>query len=261
MIEIPEGSLYFWCYTQGLKHADFGKLTQAVAMAGRNLRDKDVQNYWNGWYRSSLYGPQNQYDMFVLHHSNQALEFQASKLEDYPLNPYWDQPEIEERWVPCNKDNKPMIKWGNGCLSREDAEAYRQQVYLAENLKGGKLIVVDCDGDHDAELDLALVAFLYRFTDRTHALFKPKLITDYPGYEGSNMHMPASFHLTFMTDRVIPTMHFPKAHIDIIGNRANSLRYLKNTIWNGVQPRMLTPNIWEQIQEFVERRNNGTELA
>lgn len=261
MVNVPEGSLYFWCYNQGLRHVNIDELVQAVAMAGRNLRDKDIQNYWNGWYRSSLYGPQNQYDMFVLHHSSQSSTFRTTKLEDYPMNPYWNQPEIEERWVPCNKDNKPMIKWGNGCLSREDAEAYRHQVYLAENLKGGKIIVIDCDGDHDAKLDLALVSFLYKFTDRTHTLFKPKLITEYEGYENTNINIPASFHLTFMTDRVIPTMHFPKAHIDIIGNKANSLRYLKNKIWNGVQPKMMTPSIWEQIQEFVERRNNGNVIA
>lgn len=261
MVEVPEGSLYFWCYTQGLKHVAIGDLHHAVDMAGRTLRDKDIQNYWNGWYRSSLYGEQGQYDMFVLHHANQAPAFQTTGLHDYPKNPYWDMPDIEERWVPCNLYNKPMIKWGNGCLSREDALAYREQVYLAENLKGGKLVVIDCDGDHDEELDLELVSFLYRFTDRTHALFKPKLITDYKGYEDSGMNVPASFHLTFMTDRVIPTMHFPKAHIDVIGNKANSLRYMKNKIWNGMQPAFLTEGVWKQLQEFVERRNNGTELA
>ena len=68
--------------------------------------------------------------------------------------------------------------------------------------------------------------------------------------------MPASFHLTFAVDRVIPTMHFSKAHMDIVGNKENSLRYLKNKIWNGIEPLPMNEAIWDDIKSYVERRNN-----
>ena len=80
-------------------------------------------------------------------------------------------------------------------------------------------------------------------------------MNDVERYEGYPINAPVSFHLSFMVDRVIPTMHFPKAHIDIIGNQVNSLRYLKTKRWNGMVPMMMTAKIWNEITDYIRMRN------
>lgn len=257
MDQIPDGSLYFWMYKMGLKKRDLGQLVSLVESNGRQLRQKDIDNYWNGYNRSWLYSDGSSlsgHDMFCLKTFEKPKPFLETSLEDYPVNPAFGRPEIEERWVPCNSDNKPLIKWGNGCMSMDDAMAYTHQKYLAENTKGTSFIIIDCDGDHDEELDIELIRFLYPMTKITHTLYKPKLVTEYEGYKHSDIDVPASFHLTFTTDRIIPTMHFPSAHMDIIGNKCNSLRYRKNKVWNGMMPKLMTDTIWEMLKAYVKER-------
>lgn len=256
---VPEGSIYFWMYEQGLKQINLDWLIEVLINAGRQVRQKDIDNYWNGFHRSNLYGKNNPYSMFVLkkfENKSPSNMFTNTPLSNYPGNPNWYLPDIEERWVPCNAANKPMVKWSKGCMSKEDAEAYIHQRFLAENTKGTKYVIIDCDGDHGDEIDLCIIKFLYQFTSRTHTIFKPKLIPEYEGYEDSEYNLPASFHLTFFTDRIIPTMHFPGVHMDIIGNKENSLRYWKNKIWNGKNPIMMTPMIWNMLRDYV-KENDG----
>lgn len=254
MLEVPNGSIYFWMYTQGLKHVPTQDIVDACATAGTSIRKKDWDNYYNGFYRSDL---RDAYDknVFVL---SRALREPASSLNyfdmayhDYPDHPYLGMPEIENRFVPCSSHNKPMIKWGEGCMSKEDAQAYVKQRYLAENLKGCKFIVVDCDGDHDEVLDMEAISFFSSFIHQTHTLMKPKHIYEYKGYEDTGIEQCASFHLTFAVDKVIPTMHFPYAHIDIVGNKMNSLRYFKNKVWNNLPPLQMNDEIWEKIKSFI----------
>ncbi len=143
-------------------------------------------------------------------------------------------------------------------MSRADAQAYFGSVYLGENMKDLHHIVIDCDGDHNG-LHLETIKFLYKYREMTHCLSKPKQLWEY-GEElpqDADPWMTASFHLTFMTDRWIPTMHFPKAHIDIVGNHNNSLRYWKNKTWNHRAPLQLTEEIWNDIRQFVERSERG----
>lgn len=255
-IEVPEGSLYFWCYTQGLRHVGLEELSSAVRCAGKELRPKDIQNYWNGWYRSDM----DNRDVFTLSHKvvSASSDYFTTEYFEYPDHPYVGYPEIENRWVPCNKENKPMIKWGEGCMSKSDAMAWPGQKYLAENTKGTKLLIIDCDGDHSEELDFRTIARLSYYMDKTHCLMKPKLICEYEGCEEYIADLPASFHLTFTTDKVVPTMHFPYASIDIIGNKHNSLRYWKNKKWNGLDPIPMTSEIWNDIRRYIEgRKTNG----
>lgn len=162
------------------------------------------------------------------------------KLDSLPHHPYASLAEIERRWVPC-KDNMPIISWSTGCMDKATAMAMTHCNSLAENLKGTKMIVIDCDGDHDKDnIDEETVRFLSQWKNRTHCLEK----------EGGN-----SFHLTFKTDKLIPTQHFLKAHIDIIGNTMNSLRYLKTKRWNGLMPTELKAEDWDAIREYIRRRN------
>lgn len=256
MVTIPDGSIYIWMYKQGLKQVDLCEIESACRMAGKEIRSKDYDNYWNGYHKSVLYhGPAR--DDFLLikeHISPSASEgyFERDYLT-YESNPFYGtQPDIQNRWVPCSKENKPLIKWGDGCMEMADAVAYRNQVYLAENLKGTRFIVIDCDGDHDDPWDYETIMFLNRYKSTTHCIEKPTAI----GWETS-----PSFHLTFETSLIIPTMHFPWAHIDIAGNRKNQLRYWKNKQWNGLPPAFMTSEIWNDIRKYIKYRKEKADAA
>ncbi len=257
-MNVPEGSIYFWMYEQGLKHADLTEVKFSVLQAGKQIRDKDLENYWNGFFRSDLYTGAGKEDIFMLTKRSSiagsvSKEFFDTEYEEYPVHPYCAYPEIQNRWVPCNKDNKPMIKWGNGCMSLADAVAYKDQVYLAENLKGTRLIVIDCDGNHDRPWDFETMGFLWHYSHMTHCITNGP--QNKPGMMGHfRDDIPPSFHLTFKVDRIIPTMHFPYAHIDIVGNRRNSLRYWKNKEWNHVEPKLMTVEIWKELQDYLKYR-------
>ena len=246
MVDVPDGSIYFWMYSQGLRQVPIEDIEMACLSMRKEIREKDYDNYWRGYYKSELYLTDNWNSIFRFHHwldSNSSAVFLDNPYSKYPEHPYGTN--VQDRWVPCNKDNKPMIKWGNGCMSLADAVAYPNQMYLAENLKGSKRIVIDCDGDHGEQLDVETMSFLHRYKSMTHCIEKPGRIF---------MGMPVSFHLTFKVDRIIPTMHFPYAHVDIIGNRRNSLRYLKNKEWNGLLPAKMTEEVWKELQGYIGSR-------
>ena len=245
-MEVPSGSIYFWMYEQGLKHADLHEIEISCLASGKVIRAKDYENYWNGYYRSDLYCSPGKDDIWLLKKHkdivSESKQFEDLAYWDYPVHPYAGMPEVQNRWVPCSAMNKPIIKWSQGCLSLPDCVAYPGQKYLAENLKGTQMIVIDCDGNHEEPWDYETIEFLKQFKKITHTIEKP-------GYDDS-----PSFHLTFKTDRIIPTMHFPYAHIDIVGNRRNSLRYWKNKTWNEKDPVYMTPEIWDELRDYVKHR-------
>lgn len=255
MIDVPDGSLYYWCYTMGLKRIDISELIGSVTANGRELREKDIQNYWNGWYRSDT----KDRPVFSLgHKSSRQLQYRTTRWGDYPPHPYIGMPEFEQRWVPCDGSLRPLIKWSSGCMQKVDAECMPGCQVLGENMLATKMIVIDCDGDHDKDsLDLDAIRFLSRYIHMTHSLAKPKTVSEYGqlAYGAEDIaYQPASFHLTFSVDKVVPTMHFPKAHIDIVGNKRNSLRFWKNKVWNGRAPIPMTDEIWEDIKRYIERK-------
>lgn len=251
MIDLPEGSIYFSMYTWGLKGIPLDEIQSACNAAGVQIRDKDLENYYNGlrnhrtMFRSE--------DPFVIagRTSNKSESYESMRLIDYPENPDIMLPDVTRRWVPCNKNNKPMCKWSKEMYSLVDARAKLGSVYVGENLRGGKYIVIDCDGDHDKDnIDEDLIRTMWKYSKLTHTLSKPDsfLLTD----DGDEI--PVSYHLTFWTDRIIPTMHFQHCHIDICGNKENQLRYWKNKIWNGKDPAEMTPEIWEDIKLYIQGR-------
>lgn len=257
---VPSGSLYMWMYRQG-RHG-IGVEQMSEALAGVHVRDKDWANYWRGWYAWELYRTCS-YDALAI--DGGAPGIKAAQWDKpysaYRDHPYIGKPNVPDRWVPCNERNKPMIKWGRGCMSLCDARATRNQVYLAENMRATKLIVIDVDGDHgwpETGLDMQAITYFAKYTGVTHTLSKPKLVYDYDGFDVITdlglATLPASYHLTFEVDKVIPTMHFPEAHIDIVGNERNSLRYWKNKLWNGMQPARMTDEIWSDVMQFVKER-------
>lgn len=254
-MDMPEGSIYFWCYTQGLKHVDLSEIIEEAGRRGRELRDKDVRNYWNGWHRSDLYTESD--PLFKIPREQIQIAKKSLRYEDFPLHPYVGMgiPEVSNRWVPCNEGNKPIIEWSKGCMSIADAKAMRRCVYLAENMKGTSMIVIDVDGDHGGEIDLDVIERFSKYMGITHCMMKPSFV-EIEVSPGVVVEYPTSYHLTFMVDRVIPTMHFLEARIDIIGNRKNSLRYIKNKSWNGVDPIPMTNGIWDDVMEYVHERKS-----
>lgn len=259
---VPEGSIYFWMYEQGLKHVPLAAVEWAVRLAGKDIRRKDAENYWRGWQNSDLRS--TTHDIFAVNIKAPTAyeEYISREWRDYPPHPYAGYPDIVQRWVPCNQDNKPMIKWvQDGCLSKIDASCFPHSVYLGENLKGCQFIVIDCDGDHELPLDLRTIAFLQEFGRDTQVLSKPKAIKEYEGYEDTGIDEPASFHLVFRVDRLVKTVHCPWCHIDILGNAGNQLHYLKNKSWNGLEPQWMTPQKWEFLKSYIRKRRMQSDNA
>lgn len=251
-IEVPDGSIYFWMYTQGLKHMDIDDVTDALMAAGKNIRNKDLKNYWNGWYNAELYrGSQSVLEIPAHDRCRRMLEW-----VEYPEHPYLYKPTIENRWVPCCQ-GRPLIKWSHGCMPRSEAEAWHGADGLAENLKGCGHIVVDFDGDHDPEnLDMDCIILGNMMAQSHSARVKPLKVREVPGYASFNGtrlgEMAVSLHVEFLVDRVVPSMHFAEAHIDILGNQRNQIRYFKNKIWNGIQPDHMDSGTWRNLMNYID---------
>lgn len=266
MLEVPSygESIYFWCYRCGLAGIEWSNVEQMATSAGHSIRPKDYNNWLNGANKHGTYSAggfkavtKSWSDAYV--RSPKGYDLLYPELPNHPCLDY--QP-ILDRWVPCNQDNKPMIKWSKERMTREAAEAVEGQKYLGENLMGTDMIVFDIDGDHgEGVIDAELIRFALPYISKTHTLIKPRLIGDYPperiGQAYDLVAHSASFHLLFKVDKVIPTMHFPKAHIDLIGNRVNTLRYRKNKVWNGLKPMIMTPDIWSDIMRFIRERQES----
>lgn len=265
MIPKPGQSIYMWMYRQGLQQRPIEDVVMDCILEGHDIRNKDMRNYWNGWYRHDLYfkhgGDACHPDEGIAGMPERLAAYTALDWEDYPEHPYLGKPEVQNCFVPCNGDNRPMVKWGRGTMTLADARAWPGCVYLAENMKGAQRIVIDVDGDHGGGLDIETIEFFSRWMDLTCCHSKPELVADWylehEGYIHMNLHtaeLPVSYHLTFGVDRVVPTMHFPAAHVDVIGNRRNSLRYFKNKVYNGLPPLRMTGEIWDEVMDFIERR-------
>lgn len=243
--EVPDGSIYYWCYIQGLRHVDIAEVAAAVTLAGKQMRGKDVQNYWNGYYNSDLNSGPRKHSILDIRSSDLLVDATRKKFSEYPMNPYAGKPEVPCRWVPCSAEGKPLIRWGSGCLLRSEAECRLGCKGLAENLKGCQHIAIDIDGDHDPDnIDWDVLAFGEVMAEYTEAHMKP------PNEHGK----VTSMHLLYRTDRVVPTMHFPAAHIDIIGNEKNSIRYLKNKVPNGNAMMQMDDAAWQRIMDYIKSR-------
>lgn len=191
--------------------------------------------YNNGWFDKETieYPDQSKLLCSTWHHY--AKRENAIFVDDYtPVN----------RFVPCNKDGIPIIKWSNGCYNLNDANALVHSKYIGENLKGCPFIVIDIDGDHGDKINQEVIDCFWDYAYITHTL--AKLING----------KPVSYHLTFLVDKVIPTMHFHKACVDIIGNNSNGIRYFKDKLWNNKPPLRMDALIWKEICTKIKILNN-----
>jgi hypothetical protein len=239
---VPHGSIYIWCYTQGLRQVAWEDVVIACEQVAAPIREKDRRN-WEAGIRASL------------RLDSRPLTFSFSidrPSRDRRELPIWDSfPSLSEtgdsdtRFVPCNWENRPCVKWSQIRMGLTDACTFPGACYLAENLRGTPWMVLDFDGDHDPDdIDTGCLDVGYELMEMapTHMLYKPSML---------------SFHLTYRTDREIPTFHLPHCHIDILGNNtkvSGALRYFKTKEYNQLPPASMTTDIWDRIREFSMSR-------
>lgn len=101
-------------------------------------------------------------------------------------------------------------------------------------------IVMDIDGVGHGIKDEQVITFGSQFREMTMTLEDPM--------------KQGSFHLYFMTNRLVPVKHFPHAKLDLMGNAVNAAVYFKNKVSNGIPAAELTPQIWDAMQRYQVSR-------
>lgn len=144
-------------------------------------------------------------------------EKQAStELNSLATNP---TPRLTQYFTPVFKNNKTLLG-KDRILSKEEALAYPNILYIAEELKGSNRVVIDCDSKETVEL-------FSEYLSQTES------------YVSSDK---SSAHLVFTTDKLIRTSH--KEGIDFLGNTLYTLRNIKsNKIPNNVEAIPITQEI------------------
>ena len=248
---VPAGSIYVWCYVQGLRGVSWDEILSALSVHGIYPREKDHRNWSDGMKKhlgtEHTLEPQG-LPTSLIHGIH--IPKDPRILEDlgtYPMLDCDSKQYEETRWVPCNTENKPLVPWSRVRITLNQARLWPNCKYLAENLKGCRWIVLDFDIDHDKDnIDWELRDFgLQLLKDfPTQALFKP----DWMG-----------FHLTYWTDKEIRSRHLPHVNIDICGNTTETsgqLRYFKTKQANEVScTAPLTEELWKRVQEYSLTRD------
>lgn len=171
--------------------------------------------------------------------------FDTMRLSDFPRLPDgWHG--CERRFFPCTPDNRPMIQWGwkagfePNLMLRIDAESISPVRWVGQNMLYQNFIVMDIDGVGHGTIDEEVIRFGTQFRDMTMTLEDPR--------------KRGSFHLYFMTDRLIPVKHFPWAKLDLMGNAVNAAVYFKDKKSNGIPPMELTTEVWDALQNYQVSR-------
>lgn len=243
-------SPYFDMFTAGVYGID---IEVAIEKCKRNniaIRFKDIENYENGkfqrWMNDGIPGAKKARETSFMQAI--GIEFEESKLSDYPLLPIgWKG--CEKRFFPCTADNRPMQKWGWSdeftpqLYSHIDAKSLSPIGWVGQNMLYQKFVVFDIDGVGHGQQDKYVIEFGNIFRDTTMTMEDP--------------NKPGSFHLYFETDRLIPVRHFPYAKLDLMGNAVNAAVYLKNKKWNNIPMRMLDQEIWDMLQSYLKFRKEN----
>ena len=264
----PGQSPYFGMFRAGRLGYTIEEVTSHCTMLGIPLRAKDIQSWQDGAFKNqvrqaifeerlaeerrrpgSRLNPTNKVrDMPVnlptLRLASQP-SFDGMRLTDFPrLPPGWKG--CERRFFPCTPDNRPMMQWGwrpgfePNLMLRADAEAISPVRWVGQNMLYQNFVVMDIDGVGHGMVDEGVIRFGSQFRELTMTLEDPR--------------KPGSFHLYFMTDRLIPVKHFPKAKLDLMGNAVNAAVYFKNKVSNGIPAMELTPSVWDAMQRYQVSR-------
>ena len=266
---LPAGqSPYFGMFRAGRLGYTIEEVTSHCTMLGIPLRAKDIQSWQDGAFKNqvsqaifeqqlaerrrtpgSRINPNGKVSMTQLNLPSLRLATQPSfdsvRLEDLPLLPKgWRG--CERRFFPCTADNRPMMQWGwkpgfePNLMLRADAEAISPVHWVGQNMLYQNFIVMDIDGVGHGMIDESVIRFGNRFRDMTMTLEDPR--------------KQGSFHLYFMTDRLIPVKHFPYAKLDLMGNSVNAAVYFKNKVSNDIPAAKLTSQIWDEMQRYQVSR-------
>ena len=221
-------SWYFWFYSAGLKGIPWEEIVAFANSSGKIIRPKDYDNYVRGFHKHS--------DPFAVEIPKRSL---PDSIEAFPRFKQ-DHREPFDKWIPCNKDCKPLVKWSQTRCTLMEAQAYRHCEVLGINNKGCHHVTIDVDADHDGPIDMSVVEYWKPWIQMTKARVK-----------WSPDGTPASFHLDFYTDRIMPTYHLPK--LDLLGNQQNQVIYLKpNKVDNGLPMMELNDFVWKELKRYAE---------
>lgn len=266
---LPAGqSPYFGMFRAGRLGYTIEEVTSHCTMLGIPLRAKDIQSWQDGAFKNqvsqaifeqrlaenrrkpgSRINPTNKVGQMPVNLPSLRLASQQSfdtvRLTDLPLLPKgWKG--CERRFFPCTADNRPMMQWGwrpgfePNLMLRTDAAAISPVHWVGQNMLYQNFIVMDIDGVGHGVRDEQVIAFGNQFREMTMTLEDPM--------------KQGSFHLYFMTDRLVPVKHFPHAKLDLMGNAVNAAVYFKNKVSNGIPAAELTPQIWDAMQRYQVSR-------
>ncbi len=266
---LPAGqSPYFGMFRAGRLGYTIEEVTSHCTMLGIPLRAKDIQSWQDGAFKNqvsqaifeqrlaesrrkpgSRINPTNKVGQMPVNLPSLRLVSQPSfdtvRLTDLPLLPKgWKG--CERRFFPCTADNRPMMQWGwrpgfePNLMLRADAAAISPVHWVGQNMLYQNFIVMDIDGVGHGVRDEQVIAFGSQFREMTMTLEDPM--------------KQGSFHLYFMTDRLVPVKHFPHAKLDLMGNAVNAAVYFKNKVSNGIPAAELTPQIWDAMQRYQVSR-------
>lgn len=264
----PGQSPYFGMFKAGRVGYSIEEVTSHCTMSGIPLRAKDIQAWQDGAFKAQVshamfeqrlaesrrkpgshINPTNKVTPVATTLPSLRLmgqpEFDTMRLTDFPRLPRgWHG--CERRFFPCTPDNRPMIPWGwkpgfePNLMLRVDAEAISPVHWVGQNMLYQNFIVLDIDGVGHGTRDEQVIRFGRQYREMTMTLEDPA--------------KPGSFHLYFMTDRLIPVKHFPKAKLDLMGNAVNAAVYFKNKVSNGIPAMELTTEVWDSIQRYQVSR-------
>lgn len=266
---LPAGqSPYFGMFRAGRLGYTIEEVTSHCTMLGIPLRAKDIQSWQDGAFKNqvsqaifeqrlaesrkqpgSRINPTGRMTRVSVDLPSLKLvdkpSFDNVKLTDFPKLPNgWKG--CERRFFPCTPDNRPMMQWGwrpgfePNLMLRCDAEALSPVHWVGQNMLYQNFIVMDIDGVGHGNIDEQVIAFGNQFKDMTLTLEDPR--------------KRGSFHLYFMTNRLIPVKHFGYAKLDLMGNAVNAAVYFKNKVSNGVEPAELTTQVWDAMQRYQVSR-------
>lgn len=266
---LPAGqSPYFGMFRAGRLGYTIEEVTSHCTMLGIPLRAKDIQSWQDGAFKNqvsqaifeqrlaesrrkpgSRINPTTKVGQMPVNLPSLRLVSQPSfdtvRLTDLPLLPEgWKG--CERRFFPCTADNRPMMQWGwrpgfePNLMLRVDAAAISPVHWVGQNMLYQNFIVMDIDGVGHGVRDEQVIAFGSQFREMTMTLEDPT--------------KQGSFHLYFMTDRLVPVKHFPHAKLDLMGNAVNAAVYFKNKVSNGIPAAELTPQIWDAMQRYQVSR-------
>lgn len=266
---LPAGqSPYFGMFRAGRLGYTIEEVTSHCTMLGIPLRAKDIQSWQDGAFKNqvsqaifeqrlaesrrkpgSRINPTTKVGQIPVNLPSLRLVSQPSfdtvRLADLPLLPKgWKG--CERRFFPCTADNRPMMQWGwrpgfePNLMLRADAAAISPVHWVGQNMLYQNFIVMDIDGIGHGVRDEQVITFGSQFREMTMTLEDPM--------------KQGSFHLYFMTNRLVPVKHFPHAKLDLMGNAVNAAVYFKNKVSNGIPAAELTPQIWDAMQRYQVSR-------